>query len=501
LCHPRTTGADTLKALAISRANDAARARVGTVLKDKWHLDALLGIGGMAWVYSATHRNKNQVAIKLLVPQLSHDDGIRRRFQREGYAANTIGHAGAVTVFDDDVTDDGLAFLVMELLEGTNLADLRKKNGGKLEPKAVVNAMDAVLDVLAAAHEKGVVHRDIKPANVFITNTGRVKVLDFGIARVYEVEIDQEATQTGFLLGSAPYMAPEQARGRWDIVDPRTDLWAVGASMFQLLSGRPVHEAATPTERIALAISTRARSLGSIAPGLSQTLVAVVDRALSYEQEARFQTAREMQAALHATRGKLVDLGSTLVMDDAPGNVATVPQRPPAPAAPAVPAPTAAFAPAAAAAPSEARPAPVPVARALDALASTRVYGTPDAPPTSFDPRSIAASSARASTPDAAPAPPAAPISMPDAPPPTPSMETPDAGTAAGATYSRNGAPTPPRRRSPVLVAGVVTIVVGAALLALAGLGLFALARARRDPVPSDPRPAAAAVPTADAAR
>jgi serine/threonine protein kinase len=452
------------------------------VLKDKWRLDALLGVGGMAWVYAATHRNKSRVAIKLLFPQFSHDEGIRRRFQREGYAANTIDHPSAVHVFDDDVTDDGLAFLVMELLEGTTLAELRKQRGGKLAPKVVVETMDQVLSVLAAAHAKGVIHRDVKPGNIFIANSGQVKVLDFGIARVYEGEVDHEATQNGFLLGSAAFMAPEQARGRWDMVDARTDLWAVGASMFQLLSGRPVHEAATPTERIASAIGNRARSLQSVAPTLSKALIALVDRSLAYEREERFPNALEMQASLRAAKSKLVDLGATLVMEDAKENVTS--RRAPAEKAPAA-------APVAPPAASVARPAdasralPSSPSSASHPFASTRLYGTPDTPsrPRPED------SSPRATPP---PAPVPGTVSAPSAaqavvPPARASHSTlasargaelSDASTAAGASLSRDRRPSE-RRRSPVLVAGVIVVVFGALLLALAGLGLWALQRER----------------------
>src|SRR5580693_4122965 len=109
-----------------------AQARVGTTLKDRWRLDALLGVGGMASVYAATHRNQKRVAVKVLHPELSAHPEVRARFLREGYLANTVGHAGAVTVDDDDVLEDGSAFLVMELLEGETLEQRRERAGGKL---------------------------------------------------------------------------------------------------------------------------------------------------------------------------------------------------------------------------------------------------------------------------------------------------------------------------------------------------------------------------------
>ena len=136
-------------------------------------LDKLLGVGGMAVVYRATHRNGNEVAIKMLHPELSFEPNIKERFLREGYAANKVKHAGAVTVFDDDVADDGAAFLVMELLEGETLQGRMERKGGKLPPAEVLALAEQLLGVLAAAHDKGIVHRDLKPENVFLNRDRR----------------------------------------------------------------------------------------------------------------------------------------------------------------------------------------------------------------------------------------------------------------------------------------------------------------------------------------
>ncbi len=201
-----------------------AQTRVGSVVNEKWTIDRLIGIGGMAVVYSATHRNKKKAAIKMLHPELSMDPDIRARFLREGYVANSVEHAGAVRVDDDDVAEDGAAFLVMELLEGETLQARHQRRGQRLPPAEAVGIIDPLLDVLVAAHAKGIVHRDLKPENVFLTQDGQVKVLDFGIARLRELRDTNAATRTGSLLGTPAFMAPEQARGRWDDVDERTDL-------------------------------------------------------------------------------------------------------------------------------------------------------------------------------------------------------------------------------------------------------------------------------------
>jgi serine/threonine protein kinase len=170
-----------------------------------------LGIGGMAVVYAATHRNKKRFAVKLLHADLSINMEIRSRFLREGYVANTVNHPAAVAMLDDDVAEDGVAFLVMELLEGAAVDVLCEVHGERLPLPAVLSIADQVLDVLVAAHAKSVVHRDIKPANVFVTTDGSVKVLDFGIARLRGISSEQFATIGGTVFGTPAFMAPEQA--------------------------------------------------------------------------------------------------------------------------------------------------------------------------------------------------------------------------------------------------------------------------------------------------
>jgi serine/threonine-protein kinase len=212
-----------------------AASRVGGSLRGKWTLDRLLGVGGTAAVYAATHRNGKLAAVKILHPSLAVDATVRARFLREGYAANKVGHPGAVSVLDDDTTEDGAVFLVMELLLGETIEARAARSGGRLEPAEVLSIADQLLSVLVAAHEQGVIHRDVKPENVFLTLDGSIKVLDFGIARLGEGTSNSVSTYTDSLMGTPAYMAPEQAAALWHEVDGRTDLWAVGAVMFKLL--------------------------------------------------------------------------------------------------------------------------------------------------------------------------------------------------------------------------------------------------------------------------
>jgi len=276
-----------------------AQRRVGQVLREKWRLDRLLGVGGMAAVYAATHRNGKRVAVKMLHAELSAEPQIRDRFLREGYVANKVGHPGAVSVADDDITEDGACFLVMDLLEGESVEARRERHGGRLDVVDVLSITDQVLETLDAAHAQGIVHRDLKPDNLFCTREGAVKVLDFGIARLRE-GASGKGTHTGISMGTPAYMAQEQARALWDEVDARTDLWAIGATMFACLTGQVVHDGRTANEQLLAAMTKRAPAIRTVAPDVPRPVAEVVDKALAFERDGRFQSAREMQAAVRA---------------------------------------------------------------------------------------------------------------------------------------------------------------------------------------------------------
>jgi serine/threonine protein kinase len=279
-----------------------AESRVGQLVLSKWRLDRLIGLGGMAAVFEATHRNGNRVAIKILHPDLTGFDEIRERFLSEGYAANRVSHPGVVTVRDEGTTDDGAVFLVMDLLRGKTLAE-RLRAGEPLSVPAVLEIASQLLDVLVQAHARGIVHRDIKPENVFLTREGRVRLLDFGIARV-EAQTRTHATELGTTLGTPAFMPPEQALGRWTELDGRSDLWALGATMYLLLSGKPVREPGSVTEQLLGAMTRPVPSLGEVA-AMPRALVNVVDRALAFDRDDRFPDARSMQLAVRAALDEL----------------------------------------------------------------------------------------------------------------------------------------------------------------------------------------------------
>jgi serine/threonine-protein kinase len=306
---------------------ERARQRVGITLKEKWRLDDLVGVGGMAAVYSATHRNGKRVAVKMLHTELSIDPEVRQRFLREGYLANKVDHPGAVAVLDDDTSEDGAAFLVMELLEGETLAHRFERKARTLLIEEILLIADRVLDILGAAHDKQLVHRDIKPDNIFLTHNGEVKLLDFGIARLREMSPHvsppkSTSTRSGSTMGTPAYMAPEQARARWDEVDGRTDLWSVGAMMFKLLTGRVVHVADTINEQLLAAMTKPAPPLATLVPTVPIPVLEVVDKALQYNREDRWADAHAMQRAIRDAYQAITGISPTSVrlsFDDSEG--------------------------------------------------------------------------------------------------------------------------------------------------------------------------------------
>jgi serine/threonine-protein kinase len=274
-----------------------AEKRVGRVIAQKWRLEKLVGAGGMAAVYRASHvNNLKTVAIKILHPELGASGDMKRRFLREGYVANKVGHAGAVSVIDDGTDDDGAAFLVMELLEGETLGERAGSRGGVLSPRETLGHADRILEVLAAAHGEGIVHRDLKPDNIFLTSNGELKILDFGVARILDSGTEQ--TRAGVVMGTPEYMPPEQARGRTAEIDGRADLFAVGALMFRLISGKYVHEAETGNETLLRAMTEPAPAFASVYAETFPELTEVVDTALAFEREKRYPDAKAMQVAV-----------------------------------------------------------------------------------------------------------------------------------------------------------------------------------------------------------
>lgn len=288
-------------------------ARVGQLLRGKWRLDRLLGVGGTSRVYAATHRNGRRGAVKLLNPDLRYLLEVRERFFRECLVASRIRHPSVVGIIDDDVTEDGTPFLVMELLDGETMgATLRRER--RLDAERVIEIGGLLLDALEVVHEAGVVHADIKPENLFWTADGALKLLDFGIAVAGFEEDGQRHRREGVTMGTPGYMPPEQARGDWSKVGPRSDLWSTGATLFRLLTGAHVHAAETPGGLLRMTLLMPTLPVMARMPDAPAPLAAVLDKALSEDPEHRYESAREMRRALSLARD-LVREGTTPPLD------------------------------------------------------------------------------------------------------------------------------------------------------------------------------------------
>ena len=275
---------------------------IGQVVSDKYKLLRLLGDGGMGSVYEAEHvRLGTHVAIKVLHSDLARRAGIAERFLQEARVSAQIRSPHVVQVTDVDRTPDGVAYLVMELLQGEPLAGLMKRER-KLAVPTACEYVTQILQALEAAHALGVIHRDLKPDNVFVTFQGGkpvLKLIDFGIAKLKTAQAGQtkNLTVAGMLMGTPEYMAPEQAYSA-DKVDVRADLYAVGVMLYEMLSGQPPAVADDPRVLILKVERGEVTPLVQAAPGIEPQLAGFVHRAMAPRPELRFANATEMRLAL-----------------------------------------------------------------------------------------------------------------------------------------------------------------------------------------------------------
>jgi serine/threonine-protein kinase len=281
---------------------------IGTML-GSYRILGELSRGGMGEVYRAEHAVLERiVAVKLLHPELTANDELVTRFINEARAASAIRHPGIVEVLDFGHADDGRAYCVMEMLQGETLAQ-RIAQRGRLSEQEAAQITRGIAAALSAAHAKGIVHRDLKPDNVFLIpdpDLGeRPKVLDFGIAKLGErAPGDIKYTQTGALIGTPLYMAPEQARAASHI-DHRADLYSLGCMLYEMLVGEPPFVATGAGEIIALQMFGSAQRPSERVPGLSPALDHIVVRLLEKEPQDRFQNAAELADALGVELGEV----------------------------------------------------------------------------------------------------------------------------------------------------------------------------------------------------
>ena len=301
---------------------------VGVILAETYEITRILGRGGMGAVWEARHLRLEgkKVAIKVLHPEVASDTDAVARFRREAQIASRLGHPNIVQVHDFNTLPDGTAYLVLEFLEGESLGERLRRGPLPLEQVAVIARQ--IGSALQAAHEEDIVHRDLKPHNVFLSPTESggyvtelVKVLDFGISKIRGSTTVK--TQTSAILGTPQYMAPEQAMGDHRAVDGRTDVFALGAMIYEMLTGQAPFGGHTIPEVMFKVVYGEPPALATLVPALPQHIVDAVERALAKKQEDRFADASSFIEALTGNplatlRGHAVSRGSA----GAPGSLA-----------------------------------------------------------------------------------------------------------------------------------------------------------------------------------
>ena len=262
-------------------------------LADRYELLGHIARGGMADVFEARDTLLGRrVAVKVLHSQFSSDEAFVKRFRREAQAAANLSHPNIVGIYDWG-QEGSTYFIVMELIEGRSLRDVLREDGPLL-PRRAIEISAEVAAALSVAHRSGLVHRDIKPGNMLLTADGTVKVTDFGIARAWDDS--SELTKTGAVIGTATYFSPEQAQGT--PADERSDIYALGVVMYEMLAGRPPFSGESPVAVAYQHVSSLAVQPSLDNPDVPNELDAIVMRALEKDPDARYQTADDLRHAL-----------------------------------------------------------------------------------------------------------------------------------------------------------------------------------------------------------
>jgi eukaryotic-like serine/threonine-protein kinase len=282
---------------------------VGLVLDGRYVVGSRIARGGMATVYRATDRRLDrEIAVKVMSPSLVEDEQFVARFIREARSAARLNHPGVVQVFDQG-RQGGVVFLAMEYVPGRTLRDVIRECA-PMPPGQALDMLEPVLDALGAAHRAGVMHRDIKPENVLIGDDGRIKVADFGLARLMDPHSSH--SQTGVLMGTVSYLAPEQVQP--GTADARSDVYSAGVVLFEMLTGHKPFVGDNPVQVAMQHVSSRVPPPSSLATGLDPGLDRLVALATAREPTDRPDDARELLAALRQTRRRL----STAALDTTP---------------------------------------------------------------------------------------------------------------------------------------------------------------------------------------
>ena len=296
--------------------DDRAGAIVGESIAH-YRIESLIGVGGMGEVYLARdERLGRKVALKFLPERLTANNMQLSRFKSEARAASALNHPNILTVYEIG-TEGNRHFIATEFIEGATLRATLVR--GRMSVYDALEVAVQVASALAAAHKTGVVHRDIKPENIMIRPDGYVKVLDFGLAKLTEQQsasdnqdltiTNTQHTLAGMLVGTPRYMSPEQTRG--DKADARSDIWSLGAVIYEMVCGVPAFSGATPSDCIASILKTEAPPLSRVAPAAPTELQSILHKALRKNRDERYQTIAEMLADLQSLKGKLERAAST----------------------------------------------------------------------------------------------------------------------------------------------------------------------------------------------
>src|SRR5438128_6807960 len=289
----------------------------------RYEIRSKIGEGGMGEVYRARDEQLNrEVAIKVLPAIFSQDRDRLRRFEQEAQAAGALNHPNILAVYDVGA-HGGAPYIVSELLEGEELRE--QLNGGSVHQRKALDYAQQIAQGLAAAHERGITHRDLKPENLFITTDGRVKILDFGLAKLRplhhesvssEIDTRKQITDPGTVMGTVGYMSPEQVRGHE--ADHRSDIFSFGSILYEMLAGQRAFRRDTMAETMTAILKEEPPELSETNAKISLPLEKIVHRCLEKKPERRFHSASDLAFAIESLSGTATSSGQTITMATSP---------------------------------------------------------------------------------------------------------------------------------------------------------------------------------------